>query len=68
MGSEYATGEGSSYTRAGIEPTRNGGLGGKAGSGNSGLAKAMVDGVRNWAGETGELMGFWKGEKTRRKF
>lgn len=67
MGSEYATGEGSSYTRAGREPAINGGLS-KASSGKSGLAKALVDGVRNWAGETGELMGFWKGEKTRHKF
>lgn len=69
MGSEYATGEGSSYTRSGKEPSLNGGLGkGGSGSGNTGLAKAMVDGVRNWVGETGELMGFWKGEKTRHKF
>lgn len=67
MGSEYATGEGSSYTRAGKEPALNGGLG-RGASGNAGLAKAMVDGVRNWVGETGELMGFWKGEKTRHNF
>jgi len=70
MGSEYATGEGSSYIRSGKEPPLNGvGLGkGGSGSGNAGLAKAMVDGVRNWVGETGELLGFWKGERTRHKF
>ncbi|KAI9814100.1 MAG: erv26 super protein [Thelocarpon impressellum] len=30
-----------------------------------GLAKAAVDGVREWVSETGELMGFWRGERTR---
>jgi hypothetical protein len=33
---------------------------------NIGLAKALVDRVRDWAGETGELMGFWRGERARR--
>lgn len=32
---------------------------------NAGMAKAAVNGVREWIGETGELMGFWKGERTR---
>lgn len=67
MGSEYATGEGSSYTRGGREPALNGGLS-KSNSNKSGLAKAMVDGVRNWATESAELMGLWKGEKTRHNF
>jgi hypothetical protein len=33
---------------------------------NKGMAKALVDGVRDWMGETGELLGFWRGERTRR--
>lgn len=33
---------------------------------NKGMAKALVDGVRDWARENGELMGFWRGEQTRR--
>ncbi|KAF2178600.1 DUF396-domain-containing protein [Zopfia rhizophila CBS 207.26] len=73
MGSEYATGEGSSFMSAGKEPVASGS--GSASFGNSGrrqrsgtnagMAKAMVTGVRDWVGETGEVMGFWKGEKTR---
>ncbi|KAI9839643.1 MAG: hypothetical protein M1819_002269 [Sarea resinae] len=31
-----------------------------------GLARAVVDGVREWVGESGELMGWWGGEKMRR--
>lgn len=31
-----------------------------------GMAKALVDAVREWTSETGELLGLWKGEKTRR--
>ncbi|CAF9923215.1 MAG: hypothetical protein GOMPHAMPRED_002773 [Gomphillus americanus] len=34
--------------------------------GAKGLAKVVVDGVRGWVGETGETMGLWKGERTRR--
>lgn len=73
MGSEYATGEGSSFissgrTPVGVDGGVNGSLGGLPGvvsarSGkNSGLAKAVVDGVRGWVGETGQLMGFWREE------
>lgn len=54
MGSEYATGDHTSS----ISPD------GK--NKNKGMAKALVDGIRDWVGETGELMGFWKGERTRR--
>ncbi|PVH95337.1 DUF396-domain-containing protein [Periconia macrospinosa] len=87
MGSEYATGEGSSFISAGKQPGGGGagyGIDGSAsGSGstsvgtgkrrgrsgtNAGLAKASVNRVREWVGETGELMGFWKGEKTRHTF
>lgn len=81
MGSEYATGEGSSFISPGKEPGADaygsgvGGVGGGSGgrrrgrSGtNAGMAKAMVNGVREWVGETGEVMGFWKGERTRPTF
>ncbi|KAJ5626026.1 hypothetical protein N7510_002335 [Penicillium lagena] len=58
MGSEYATGE--------HVPTA--GLGGASDAKikNKGMAKALVDGVREWAAENGEVLGFWKGERTRR--
>lgn len=79
MGSEYATGEGSSFISAGKEPGAGFGTGalgamggserrrGRSGT-NAGMAKAMVNGVREWVGETGELMGFWNGERTRPRF
>ncbi|KAG8623124.1 hypothetical protein KVT40_008100 [Elsinoe batatas] len=78
MGSEYATGAGSSFVSPGAEPSSSGyGLHSGASSGslgrigrkragtNQGMAKAAVNGVREWIGETGEVMGFWKGERTR---
>ena len=84
MGSEYATGVGSSFVSRGQEPKQSGvggyGLdgggmnGGAIGGGRtrhkrsntqSGMAKAAVNGVREWAGETGELLGLWKGERAR---
>lgn len=83
MGSEYATGEGSSFISAGKEPASGFGSGVGAASDvsvggvgrrrqrsgtNAGMAKTMVNGVRNWVGETGEVMGFWKGERTRPTF
>src|SRR4051812_34135516 len=75
MGSEYATGDGSSFISAGKAPGTGFGSGtapsmgtserrrGRSGT-NAGMAKAMVNGVREWVGETGEVMGFWKGERT----
>ncbi|KAF2015706.1 DUF396-domain-containing protein [Aaosphaeria arxii CBS 175.79] len=80
MGSEYATGEGSSFMSSGKVPA--GSTGGAFGSGtgagegrrrqrsgtNAGMAKAVVTGVREWVGETGEVMGLWKGERTRPTF
>lgn len=61
MGSEYATGEhvsGPSFGAAG--------MGGSTGKNkNRGMAKQLVDGVREWMGGTGELMGFWKGERAK---
>lgn len=63
MGSEYATG--------GPGPASAGsGLGHRRGvsdarSKNKGMAKALVDNVSDWARESGELMGFWKGENTK---
>ena len=57
MGSEYATGPRSSSSASYSSAD------GK--NRNVGMAKALVDGVREWAGEAGELLGFWKGERTR---
>jgi len=57
MGSEYATGPRSSSSASySSSDSKNR---------NVGMAKALVDGVREWAGEAGELLGFWKGERTR---
>ena len=72
MGSEYATGAGSSFISPGKEPDNaatayasvSGGHRKRSGT-NAGMAKAAVNGVREWIGETGELMGFWRGERTR---
>jgi hypothetical protein len=78
MGSEYATGEGSSYITPGVAPGGFAGASGVGGVGagkrrarsgtNQGMAKAVVGGVREWVGETGEVMGLWKGERTRPNF
>ena len=61
MGSEYATGEGSSFVTAGRMP----GAGGKDKK-REGLAKAMISKVREWIQETGEALGLWRGERARR--
>ncbi|KAA6415936.1 MAG: duf396 domain-containing protein [Lasallia pustulata] len=59
MGSEYATGDTSGVGIGG------GGVGQEK-KGGKGLVRVAVDGVREWVGETGELMGFWRGDRTRR--
>ncbi|GFF92020.1 DUF396-domain-containing protein [Aspergillus lentulus] len=61
MGSEYATGE---HVPTGGR-TRSA-LSSDGKMKNKGMAKAVVDGVRDWISENGELMGFWRGERTRR--
>ncbi|KAF2454770.1 transmembrane adaptor Erv26, partial [Lineolata rhizophorae] len=58
MGSEYATGTGD-----GAGESRKGRP--RSGTNNAGMAKAVVNGVREWVGETGEVMGFWRGERMR---
>ena len=65
MGSEYATGAGSSFVSPGQEPMMNGRVGRKRAGTNAGMAKATVNKVTDWVGEQGELLGFWKGERTR---
>ena len=69
MGSEYATGRGSSFTSPGqiLE-----GMNGSAGRGRhkrsntqTGMAKQAVNGVREWVGETVEVLGLKSGERTR---
>ena len=58
MGSEYATGE--HISTAGI--ARNA-LSADGKVKNRGMAKALVDNIRDWVKENGELMGFWRGRK-----
>ncbi|KAF2863650.1 DUF396-domain-containing protein [Piedraia hortae CBS 480.64] len=68
MGSEYATGPGSSYVVPGREPlntTAPMGTRTRRSGTQSGMAKAAVNGAREWVSETGELLGLWKGERTR---
>lgn len=66
MGSEYATGAGSSFVSPGQVPGANGRTGRKrAGTQGGGMAKMAVSGVQSWIAETGELLGVWKGERTR---
>lgn len=68
MGSEYATGQGSSFITPGREPTMGGSgpvRGHKRSHTQTGMAKAAVQRVQEWVGETGELVGMWKGDKTR---
>ena len=61
MGSEYATG--------GTLGTSDGSLGGnnnnRTARRKKGLVKAAVDWIVEWLGETGELLGLWKGDKIR---
>ena len=40
--------------------------GGSRKKGAKGLVRVAVDSAREWVGETGEAMGFWKGDKARR--
>jgi len=61
MGSEYATGDGSSFINGGREPGGHGSMNGSRGGG--GLAKQLVDRVRAWAISTSELFG--SGSNTR---
>lgn len=60
MGSEYATG---GHAPAGLGHSR-GPSDGR--SKNKGMAKALVDNVWGWTRESGELMGFWRGEQNKR--
>ncbi len=67
MGSEYATGQGSSFISPGRTPDINGGLtaGRKRSPTQTGLAKATVQRVQELFTETGEVMGLWKGDRAR---
>ena len=68
MGSEYATGDGNAAT-TGSMGIGSGGLTGGTGRGTGrkakGLVKAAIDGVTGWIGETGQAMGFWRGDRIR---
>lgn len=61
MGSEYATGE--HVSTAGLARSA---LSADGKVKNRGMAKALVDNVRDWVKENGELMGFWRGGRTGR--
>ena len=62
MGSEYATGGEVPGVGGGLHgPMRNG----RGGRRKIGLVKAAVDWVVELMGDTGQLMGFWKGDKAR---
>jgi hypothetical protein len=52
MGSEYATGEGSSFVSPGLQPGKEGEKKGVS----MGMAKAVIGGVREWVGETVQIM------------
>ena len=67
MGSEYATGEGSSYVTPGKEPSINGGLGPLPKS-RQGLAKAAVDTVRGWVGDVAQVAGWSRADSVRSRF
>jgi hypothetical protein len=68
MGSEYATATASASASA---PRGAGGMGHSRGfsdgrSKNKGMAKALVDNASDWVRESGELMGFWRGDQSKR--
>ena len=63
MGSEYATGRGSSYISSGAAPGQ-GGRGDRRRR-NAGMAKALVNGFRSWFDEAGALVGLWRAENVR---
>lgn len=58
MGSEYATGEREGVGSQGFRKGHR--------RKNTGMAKAAVAGAKEWVGETGAMMGFWKNENVRR--
>lgn len=60
MGSEYATGEGSSFVTAGAEPGAS-----TKGRAPEGMAKAVVNTVREAGRSVGEAIGWWKPERRR---
>lgn len=62
MGSEYATGQGSSYISPGKEPEDTGKDKKKKGTS---MAKAAIDGARDWMNETGAVLGLWRGDNVR---
>ena len=64
IGSEYATGDVNRGTGMGDGLGHSGNRREKKGA--KGLVRVAVDGVREWVGETGEAMGFWRGDRARR--
>lgn len=62
MGSEYATGD---INRMTVTDRDLGGIGDRRGRKAKGLVKAVIDGTVEWVSETGQLMGFWRGDRRR---
>lgn len=60
IGSEYATGG-----HVSTAELARGMLPSDGKSKNKGMAKALVDSFRDWVKENGELMGFWRGERSK---
>lgn len=65
MGSEYATGGGSSPVVAGGQYVGEGNDRAGRGRKAKGLVKAAIDGTGEWVKETGMAMGFWRGDRSR---
>jgi hypothetical protein len=61
MGSEYATGEGATFVNPGMDPAAK-----SSARGREGMAKQVVNTVREWFSETGASLGIWRGENVRR--
>lgn len=61
MGSEYATGRSLGTSEGSL-----GGVGDGRARRKKGLVKAAVDWVVEWVGETGGLIGLWRGGKARK--
>jgi hypothetical protein len=59
MGSEYATGEGSSFVSPGKDADTKS-------KGRESMAKQAVNGVRDWFADTGASLGLWRGQNIRR--
>ncbi|KAJ5974006.1 hypothetical protein N7481_011216 [Penicillium waksmanii] len=65
MGSEYVTAAASAQQSSASAMGHSRGFS-DGRSKNKGMAKALVDNASDWVRETGELMGFWRGDQSKR--